>query len=154
MNAAVSRSRSDQPPGLVVGPQQRQQQRRDHRVDVDAEDVRARALLVERQHQLAVEGVEHIVAPGPRHVLRHEPLARVVVDRLALEDRVMHARQRPQLGPHLLRRLLLAAVGLGEVRRHRLQVDAVAGSDGSVSPLSLNWSSRKAIPSKPLPPWL
>ncbi len=127
---------------------------RRHRVDVDAEDVRRRADLVQRLRQFAVEGVEDVVLAAVGHEAGDAALARIVVDRLALEDGIVNARQRPQFLAGFLGGALLGVVRPRERGRHRLQVQAVVGSVGSFSAWPLNCCSRKAMPSKPLPPWL
>src|ERR1700693_3160280 len=48
-------------PGAIVLPQDGEQQRRNDGVDVDAKYVARRPAVVERLHQLAIEGVEHVI---------------------------------------------------------------------------------------------
>ena len=81
---------------LVVLPQQCKKQRRDHRIDIDAEDSARGSNIKKRLNEFAVEGVENIVVAALLHELRDEAFARVVVDGLALEHRVMDTRQGPR----------------------------------------------------------
>ena len=48
-------------PDLIVLPENRKQQRRDDRIDIDAEHISRGAGVVERLHELAIEGVEDVV---------------------------------------------------------------------------------------------
>ncbi len=62
----------------------------------------------------------------------------------------MHAGQRTKLRPHLLRRPLLAPVGRCVVRRHRLQVEAMAGIARIGQPLVLELIEQKGHPLVPV----
>src|SRR3954451_20800914 len=115
-------------PRPVILPEDGEQQRRNDRIHIDAEDVTGSPNIVECLDELPVESMEDVVLAPLLHELGDEPLPRIKVDRFAFEDRVMHARQSPRFrDAHLFRLRLLCLVGFGKARRHRLQVDPVAG---------------------------
>jgi hypothetical protein len=74
----------------IVLPKNSEQERCDHRIDVDAEHVARRTGVVQRLNKLAVESVKGVVVAALRHELGDEALARIVIDGLAFEDRVVN----------------------------------------------------------------
>src|ERR1043166_6833876 len=107
-------------------PQNLEQQGRNNRVDVDAVHVARDACVVECLHQRAIILVKHVVLAPLRVQLAEEYLARIVIDRLVLEYRMIDARNlAPAAGT--------AGGGLGVrvfgsvTRRHRLEVQPVLG---------------------------
>lgn len=117
MKAAVSSIFFGEAAGAVVLPEQREEKRGDDRIHIDAKDIGRGARLVKRLHKLAVKGVEDVVIPAAGHELGDEALTWIVVHGLAAEDRVVNARQGPQLERTGLARLrLLLAVGIRQSR--------------------------------------
>src|SRR4029450_12036362 len=110
----------------IVLPENGEQQRRDNGIDVDAEHVARRAGIIKRLDKLTIEGVEDVKVAAFLDEPGDKAFAWIVVDGLALEDRVVHAGQcaRP-IKARLLRLRLLLLVRFGKACRHRLEIEAV-----------------------------
>ena len=94
VNAAVSSASLGERAAAIALPQHLQQQRRDHRIDVDAVDVARHAGVEQRLHQRAIELMEHVVLAALARTARAMNTSRgSMVDRLVLEHRMIDARQ-------------------------------------------------------------
>ena len=89
VKAPVSSGPAGQRAGPVRLPKHLQQQCRDHRVDVDAVDGARHAALEHRLNQLAIVLVKDVIVAVLHHELTQPDLARVQINRLILEHRMI-----------------------------------------------------------------
>ncbi|MBK9685584.1 MAG: hypothetical protein IPO59_20705, partial [Betaproteobacteria bacterium] len=105
--------------------------RGDDGVDIDAVDVARDAGVEQLLHHGVVVVQEDVVLATLGHQLADIDLARVVVDRLVLEHRVVDAGDLLQVqAAEILLLCLVAGVALDITRGEPLQVDAMVGAAG------------------------
>ncbi len=106
-------------------PQHLQKQRGDHRIDIDAVDGARDARVEQCPYQRTVVRMKRVVLASPLVKPGDEHLARIVIDRLVLEHRVIHTRRFGDVeAARMLLTGLVPCVVLDGTPRERVDVNA------------------------------